>query len=585
MSYNHTQSDAALRVPGQDKDELLATLADVREAEQGWSASCPVHAGDPESLSIGREHAGHHEVRCSEGCSADTLARVLGLDPSSEPGPEADTNLSAAKSLVDVALQSGVQLFHDASARAYVRVPIASRHEVWALSSRRFKQWLRHRHYTSTGRVAKNEAINEAFEFLTAMAQFDGPEKETFLRSAWIDDRSFVYNLADLDGRCVRVSSGGWSVDDETSVAFLRKDTVLPMPAPEAGGSIERLRRYVNPESEEDFVLIVGWAVMSLRPVGPFPVLVFQGEQGSGKSTAMRVLKTLLDPVKAPIRSAPGSERDLVIAAESNSVIAVDNVSTLTTPASDALCRLSTGGGFATRALYTDDEERVFEQMRAIAVNGIDAVATRQDLLDRAIVVRSPRITSREDEATLWSAFETDRPTILGALLDGSASALANWDQTPRTGTRMADFERWAAASMLAFGWSPDTFRSAYERNRSKALRASLDGSVLTRLIERLVGQHYLVEGAPTHIYKALANQLEDNERRTSGFPRSPQAMSKQLTLLAPALREIGIDFLASWSGSGNDKRRHMVLTRMPAGGGTPGTDGTQPPHGEDQAA
>jgi hypothetical protein len=484
--------------------------------------------------------------------------------------------------LVRLALARGVELFHDSAAVAFARVPVGNRYEVWQLNTERFKQWLRHALWADSGRMAKREGVREAIAFLEAMAQFDGPQAQAHLRTAWTPDGSVAYNLANEDGQVVRITGTDWAIEDVRDVAFLRREGVLPLPTPQPGGSIDLLRRYVNAESEEDFLLIVGWSVMTLRPVGPFPILILQGEQGSGKSTAMRALKEALDPVKAPIRAAPGSERDLVIAAASNSLIAIDNVSTLNARTSDALCRISTGGGFATRALYTNDEERVFEQMRAVAINGIDAVATRQDLLDRAIVVRFPRIGALQDEASLWQAFARDRPQIMGALLDGASRALSGWDAMPSPATRMADFARWAMASMPAFGWSGEQFLTAYEANRSNALRASLEGSVLSQLIEKMLGALSLVDGTPTAIHTRLSGMLDDGERRSSGFPRSAQAMSKQLTMLAPALREIGIDVRTTSNGSGNRKTRWMVVERIrdadASSSGTQGTEGTHPP-------
>jgi hypothetical protein len=41
---------------------------------------------------------------------------------------------------------------------------------------------------------------------------------------------------------------------------------------------------------------------------------------------------------------------------------------------SDALCRLASGGSFAVRQLYTDDEEVLFEAARPIVLEGIEKV-------------------------------------------------------------------------------------------------------------------------------------------------------------------------------------------------------------------
>jgi hypothetical protein len=76
-----------------------------------------------------------------------------------------------------------------------------------------------------------------------------------------------------------------------------------------------------------------------------------------------------------------------MIAAKNSHLLAFDNLSGLTAWLSDALCRLATGGSFAVRQLYTDDEEVLFEATRPILMNGIEDVISRPDLADRAIVV------------------------------------------------------------------------------------------------------------------------------------------------------------------------------------------------------
>jgi len=45
----------------------------------------------------------------------------------------------------------------------------------------------------------------------------------------------------------------------------------------------------------------------------------------------------------------------------------------------DALCTLSTGGGYASRQLYTNSDEHVMETKRPVMINGINAIATQPD--------------------------------------------------------------------------------------------------------------------------------------------------------------------------------------------------------------
>ena len=41
---------------------------------------------------------------------------------------------------------------------------------------------------------------------------------------------------------------------------------------------------------------MVTWLTAVLRPVGPYPILVLNGEQGAAKSTLVKVLRLLIDP-------------------------------------------------------------------------------------------------------------------------------------------------------------------------------------------------------------------------------------------------------------------------------------------------
>ena len=74
-----------------------------------------------------------------------------------------------------------------------------------------------------------------------------------------------------------------------------------------------------------------------------------------------------------------------MIAANNGHLLAFDNLSGLPPWLSDSLCRLASGGSFAVRQLYTNDEEVLFQATRPILLNGIEDVVSRPDLGDRAI--------------------------------------------------------------------------------------------------------------------------------------------------------------------------------------------------------
>ena len=61
----------------------------------------------------------------------------------------------------------------------------------------------------------------------------------------------------------------------------------------------------------------------------PHPILALIGEQGTAKSTAARLVVSLVDPSPAPLRTPPGEMRSWAAAASASWIVALDNVSTI----------------------------------------------------------------------------------------------------------------------------------------------------------------------------------------------------------------------------------------------------------------
>ena len=83
--------------------------------------------------------------------------------------------------------------------------------------------------------------------------------------------------------------------------------------------------------------------------------------------------------------------------------------------------------------LYSNLGEVTFSAARPIIVNGIVDPTSRPDFLDRAIILRPPRITdNRREYSELKSEFTTNKGRIFGALLDLLSNALKILPSVPR---------------------------------------------------------------------------------------------------------------------------------------------------------
>jgi hypothetical protein len=218
-----------------------------------------------------------------------------------------------------------------------------------------------------------SDALQSALNIIEAKAHFDSPERIVYVRVGGLNGRIYL-DLADESWRAVEIDATGWRVIDEPPVRFRRASGMQALPMPLPGGSVELLRSYLNVKTDADFVLVVAWVLACLRDRGPYPVMVLSGEQGSAKSTFCAILRALLDANTAPLRALPREDRDLFIAASNGHLLCFDNVSGLSAWISDTLCRLATGGGFAIRQLYTDQDEILFDATRPMILNGIEDI-------------------------------------------------------------------------------------------------------------------------------------------------------------------------------------------------------------------
>jgi hypothetical protein len=329
---------------------------------------------------------------------------------------------------------------------------------------------------------------------------------------------------------------------------------------PERGGSRIELRNYLNVATDDDFMLAVAWALAALRPQGPYPALVLMGEQGSAKSTTARTVRRLVDPSVSDLRAESREVRDLMVAATSGHVVALDNVSRLPDWLSDALCRLATGGGISARQLYTDQDEVILEAIRPVILTGITSIATRGDLLDRSILLTLPPVPDdrRRPEAELWARFDTARPRLLGALLDAMVAGLrrlpdVHLDRLPR----MADFALWISACEPACPWPAGAFLAAYTGNRQAAVEVSIEGDPLADTVRALAPW----EGTAADLLGELNRKVPEDVRRRKDWFSRPRQVADALRRLAPALRRVGIE--VDQRRVGHDRRRVITIEKV----------------------
>jgi hypothetical protein len=404
----------------------------------------------------------------------------------------------------------------------------------------------------NTGRTCNAAAIADVL----AAAEGDAAEADaepTGLRVAALDAGGIAVDLGTTDGRCVVVDAGGWELAKRSPVLFRRSPMIGPMPTPtrQPGVGLATLRELLNVRPD-DWPPLVGWMVATLMPSLPCPILLMTGMQGTGKSSAARLVRGVCDPSPVPLAGEPRDAEAWAMHASAARVVAVDNVSRIPPWWSEALCRTVTGDGLVRRALYTNADAAVLKVKRPVVLTSIDAGAMRGDLAERLVTCELEPVaaTYRRSEAELHRLADAAMPGVLADLLDALSAVLKATSAgvrppAGRTG-RMADFCGVLAALDHA---RPDLTGGValelYHGQRERVADDVVASDPLASAVKLFVASHVQWSGTAGELLDALnrshGHGPHGDVRPPRGWPADATRCGGQLKRLVPSLNAAGV--------------------------------------------
>lgn len=458
---------------------------------------------------------------------------------------------SLANQVIELIIKDCV-LVHNEQKEPYVLVNKSGVRQVFDVRSKSFSDWISNKYYTSKKSALSEASLKTVISTLAGKAVYEGKTVKVFTRIAKTDE-GYLLDLCNDKWEAVLINKAGWKIISGNSIPlFSRSNSMLPIPTPIAGGSIEPLWDLVN-IPEEFRLIVVAWLLECLREDTPHVVMEFVGEQGSAKSTTQKLLKMLIDPNIANLRAAPKKVEDVWIGAINCHLISFENISYLGQEYQDALCVMATGGAHATRTLYTNKEEVIIELRKPIILNGITVNVTAQDLLDRSLHIELQPVKSRLQSKDVEADFARQYAQLVGALLDQFVSALNVIDNVTIADSdkpRMVDFAYLGEAVFQANGNHEGTFIDLYKSMRQKGVHRTIESlpvglALLTFLENR-------PEGWSGKLIELLAQLNVQKPSGETNWPKSAKGMGDVLRRLSPALRTLGIDCKSNQKTSGS---------------------------------
>lgn len=455
-------------------------------------------------------------------------------------------NETQAETIIRLVEEKGTVLFHDTAKDPYAAIMMDGHREVWAIDNGDFNIWLNSLYYSAEKRPAKKDSLSQAKEVLKAKAVFENTKAIPLDTRVMQSDNAFWYNLSNDDWSAVKITNEGWTTVDNPPILFRRFRHQNSQVHPSAEGDIKRILKYIN--LQENHTLFLCWLVCCFVPNIPHAMPIFFGEKGAAKTTACTLLKKLIDPSALETLTIQRNPRSLAVNLQQHWFLPFDNVSRIDEETSDTLCRAITGGGIQQRKLFTDSDDYIFTFQKCLALNGINNVANRPDLLDRAILIELCRIkeSNRRELTDLMADFEKDLPCILGGIFDTLSKAMRIYptvklDKLPR----MADFARWGYAVGEALGGLGSEFLEQYHANQGKRNIEILNADIVATLAVAFMKDKPEWSGLISELYHQLSEMASRYGINNKGkeFPPAPNVLSRRLNGLKSNLQEAGISF------------------------------------------
>jgi hypothetical protein len=187
----------------------------------------------------------------------------------------------------------------------------------------------------------------------------------------------------------------------------------------------------------------------------------------------------------------------------------------------------------------------IYSYQRCIAINGINLLALKPDLLERSILFELERVqkTKRQYEQDFWKSFEAEKPKLLGAIFSIISKAMRIKETVVlKERPRMADFALWGYAIAEAMGRQGDAFICAYNENINKQTMEVLYEHPTAFAVLAFMEDKDTWTGTASALLSELHFEANEDSRHQK-LPETANALSRSLAQIRQTLEEGGIKF------------------------------------------
>lgn len=376
------------------------------------------------------------------------------------------------------------------------------------------------------------------------------------------DPETRVLYVSRYDGTCFRLD--GTSVDivpNGTGAIFADDDGGSNCPDPVVGphgilfpalvGDVQfapTTEGGLTPAAQRAALIIWLFAVALPDLLPTKPLLLLEGDKGSGKSTFVQRVQIALHGRKTTLSVGQGDEADFGVVLLRSPVALIDNVDTPLQWLTNALAAYATGGLWVRRKKYTDDSEVRVEPRGLVAITTRNPTTFRRDdVADRCLVMRLERRDEFAAAEQLFARVERDRCAIFGEWLfwlNEIVGELRRGMSDPPSQHRMADFARLGAviarvmsrtSGRIAGDWSPEALSALFDSMQAERDALVIEGDPIVDLLDRWLDNE-ANQGREVRAIDLFRELGAIASVSKLGFYRSPKSLGHRLRDLGGSL-------------------------------------------------